>query len=112
MRFHGADIIDPVNLTGLAGVNTTHDLIPLFRYNFRQDISNYLSELKNTTMKSLKDLIDFNIQHADKEFHPKYSPNQNLFIAIENQINITANDYATLLNKTRQMNGQFGIDAT
>ena len=112
MRFHGANIIDPVNLTGINDVNATRDLMPLFRYNFRQDISNYLSELENTTMKTLKDLIEFNIQHSDKEFHPKYSPNQNLFISIENQTNFTANDYELLLNKTRQINGPLGIDAT
>jgi hypothetical protein len=112
MRFHGADIINSINLTGLANVNTTKDLIPLFRYNFRRDISNYLSELKNTTMKSLKDLIEFNIQHSDKEFHSNYSPNQNQFLAIENQTNFTSHDYEILLNKTRQINGQFGIDAT
>ena len=112
MRLHGAEIIDPVNLTGHEDVDITRDLIPLFRYNFRRDISTYLSELANTTMRSLKDLIEFNIQHADRQFHPKYSPNQNLFISIENQSNFTANDYEILLNTTRQENGRLGIDAT
>ncbi len=112
MRFHGADIIDPVNLTGLNYVNITNDLLPLFRYNFRQDIIKYLSELKNTTMRLIKDLIDFNIQHADKQFHPEYSPDQNILISIENFTNFTANDYELLFNKTRQMNGRDGIDAT
>jgi hypothetical protein len=81
-------------------------------YNFRQDISNYLSELKTTTMRSLKDLIEFNIEHADKQFHHEYSPNQNTFISISNQTNFTANDYAILHNKTRGIDGEYGIDAT
>jgi hypothetical protein len=57
-------------------------------------------------------VIESNIQHADKQFHPKYSPDQNLFISIENQTNFTANDYTILYNKTRQMYGRDGIDAT
>jgi amidase len=112
MRFHGADIIDPINVTNLNNINITTGLLPLFYYNFRHDISNYLSELKNTTMKSLKDLIEFNIQHADKEFHSEYCPDQNLFISSENQTNFTSNDYKILFNKTRQMNGKYGIDET
>jgi len=112
MRFYGAEIIDPINVTNLGDLNLTTTLLSLFSYNFRHDISNYLSELKNTTMKSLKDLIEFNIQHADKEFHSEYSPNQNYFLSIENQTNFTANDYEILFNKTRQMNGPDGIDAT
>lgn len=112
MRFHGVDIIDPVNLTNLANVNITTGLIPLLSYNFRCDIEKYLSELKNTTMKTLKDLIEFNKEYADQEFHPKYSPDQNLFISSENQTNFTAHDYEILFNKTRQMNGRDGIDAT
>jgi hypothetical protein len=39
-------------------------------------------------------VIESNIQHADKQFHPKYSPDQNLFISIENQTNLTASNYA------------------
>ncbi len=112
MRFHGATIIDPVNVTGIDDTNIINDMFSLMSYNFRQDISNYLSELKNTTMRSLKDLIEFNIKHADKEFDHEYSPNQNTFISIENQTNFTANDYADLYNKTRQTGGRYGIDAT
>ncbi|CAF4806362.1 unnamed protein product [Rotaria sp. Silwood1] len=111
MRLHGAIIIDPVNINGVGDKNIINNLESLFRYNFRHDISNYLSELKNTTMKSLRDLIDFNIEHADQQFHDKYSPNQNRFISSETQKNFTANDYANLYNKTRQFGGQYGIDA-
>jgi hypothetical protein len=35
MHFHGADIIDPVNVTGIDNIDIEKDLIPLFRYNFR-----------------------------------------------------------------------------
>ena len=111
MRFHGAQIIDPIDLIGLKNVNETEDLLPFCRYNFRQDIENYLSELKNTTMKTLKDLINFNIQHADKIFHSEYSPDQSLFLSSENQ-NLTAQDYEVLFNKTRLSYGKNGIDAT
>ncbi|CAF0969493.1 unnamed protein product [Rotaria sordida] len=112
MRFYGAIVIDPVNVSGIGDKNLLNDLVSLFRYNFRHDISNYLSELKNTRMKSLRDLIEFNIEHADQQFHDVYSPNQNIFISSDMQRNFTANDYANLYNKTRQFDGQYGIDAT
>ncbi|CAF3217259.1 unnamed protein product [Rotaria sp. Silwood2] len=38
----------------------------VFHYNFRHHISYYLSELENRTMKSLRDLIKFNIEHTDQ----------------------------------------------
>jgi hypothetical protein len=111
MRFHGADIIDPVNVTGIGDRNISNDLTNLFRYTFRHDISNYLSELKNTTMRSVKDLIDFNIKHSDQEFHKEYSPDQNIFLSVENLTNMTADDYATLYNKSCETYGHHGIDA-
>jgi len=112
MRLHGANIIDPVNLTGVGDLNIMQDAQLLFSYNFRQDISNYLSELKNTTMRSLKDLIEFNKKHADTEFDHDYSPDQNVFISSEKLTNFTADDYAKLYNKSRQLGGRDGIDAT
>jgi hypothetical protein len=112
MRLHGADIIDPVNVTGVDDKHITDDLTHLFRYTFRHDIANYLSELKNTSMRSIKDLIEFNIKHADQEFNHEYSPDQNMFISAENLTNFTANDYESLYNKCRERYGRNGIDAT
>jgi hypothetical protein len=112
MRLHGATIIDPVNVTGVGDPDILENMGTLLRYNFRQGIPNYLSELKNTKMRSLKDLIEFNIKHADKEFHSEYSPDQNVFISVENLTNFTAVDYAKLYNKTQQFGGKYGIDAT
>ncbi|CAF1026190.1 unnamed protein product [Adineta steineri] len=111
MSIHGATIIDPVNITIADDDTITDDLQSLASFNFRDDIINYLSELKNTTIRSVKDIIKFNIEHADKEFHPEYSPNQNVFISIENKTNMTTNDYIKLYNKTRLIGGRDGIDA-
>ncbi|CAF1038925.1 unnamed protein product [Adineta steineri] len=111
MSIHGATIIDPVNITIIDDDTLSKYIESLASYNFHDDIINYLSELKNTTIRSLKDIIKFNIEHADKEFDSKYSPNQNTFISVENKTNMTNNDYMKLYNKTRLIGGRNGIDA-
>ncbi|UJR07681.1 hypothetical protein I4U23_011967 [Adineta vaga] len=112
LRFHGAIVIDPVNVTGLDDENLISYLKDLMTYNFRKDLRNYLSELENTNIRSLKDIIEFNLQHVDEEFHHEYSPNQQIFVLAEDHMNMTADEYAILYNKTREIGGKNGIDAT
>ncbi|CAF1112988.1 unnamed protein product [Adineta ricciae] len=112
LRLHGAIVIDPVNVTGLDDENLTNYLKTIMSYNFRKDLRNYLSELRNTSIRSLKDIIEFNNEHADKEFHEEYSPNQDVFLTAENRTNLTADQYAALYDQTQHMGGRDGIDAT
>ncbi len=111
MRSHGAVIVDPVNITGLNNSQMFDDLWSLFLSTFPEDISNYLAELSNTTIRSLTDLIEFNLNHTDEEFHPQFAPNQIIFELSNNLANLSYVNRSSLLNKTRIWAGELGIDA-
>lgn len=111
MREHGAMVINSVNVTGADDHKIHDDLWSLFLTTFRQDIENYLSELSNTSIRTLNDLIEFNLHHTDEEFHPLFAPNQHVF---ELSNNVTKSSYinqSSLVNKTRLWGGRLGIDA-
>src|ERR1700722_4645201 len=110
MRSYGAIIIDPVDITDIDNFQTVgDDFLSLLCMNFHKDIANYLSELTNTTMRTLNDLIKFNLNHANEEFHPEFASNQYLF-ELSNNTTFSYNDQQRLLNKTRRWGGQLGID--
>jgi hypothetical protein len=111
MRSHGAIIIDPVNITNIDDNKSFVHLWSLLLINFREDIASYLSELRNTTIQSLDDLIQFNSNHSDEEFHPQFAPNQRIFEMSNNYTKLSSVNHSRLLNKTRQWGGQLGIDA-
>ena len=111
MRSHGAIIVDPINITEIDNRQMWDYWWTLLLLAFHEDIANYLAELSNTTMRSLADLIEFNLNHADKEFHPEFAPNQYVFELSNNLSNLSSINQSRLLSKTRQWSGQFCIDA-
>lgn len=111
MRSHGAIIVDPVNISAMNNERIFDELWSLFLITFPGDIAKYLAELNNTTMRTLTDLIEFNLNHTNEEFHPQFAPNQQLF---EWSINLTKLLYVnqlSLLNKTRIWSRELCIDA-
>jgi hypothetical protein len=89
-----------------------NDLFSLFLMTFSEDIASYLAELSNTTIRSLIDLIEFNLNHTNEEFHPQFAPNQQVFEWSNKFTNLSYVNQSSLLNKTRLWGGQLGIDAT
>lgn len=61
----GAVIIDPVD-TGDPFAYFDHEFTVLL-YEFKVDIANYLATLGGTRMRTLADLIAFNLEHCDEE---------------------------------------------
>ncbi|CAF2419142.1 unnamed protein product [Rotaria sp. Silwood2] len=112
MRLHGAIIIESVNFTSNNDSQMFDDLWSLFLITFPKDIANYLMELRNTTMRSLTDLIEFNLNNTDEEFHPLFAPNQYIFELSNNFTKSLSMNQSSLLNKTRLWGGQLSIDAT
>ncbi len=111
MRSHGVIVVDSVNITDIDNDQMYNDLWSLFMITFPEDIANYLAELSNTTIRSLTDLIEFNLNHTDEEFHPQFAPNQLVFEWSNNLTNLLSVNQSSLLNKTRLWAGQLGIDA-
>ncbi|CAF0897399.1 unnamed protein product [Rotaria sordida] len=111
MRSYGAKIIDSVNFTDINDHQMFDDLFSLFLITFPEDIANYLMELSNTTIRSLNDLIEFNLNHTNEEFHPLFAPNQDIFELSNNFTKSLYMNQSSLLNKTRRLGGQLSIDA-
>jgi amidase len=61
----GATIVDPADIPNVNDVGGPELTVLLFE--FKADIAAYLSELSNTSMRTLADLIAFNDAHADQE---------------------------------------------
>ncbi|KAK9710393.1 hypothetical protein K7432_008442 [Basidiobolus ranarum] len=110
----GAIIIDHADLPtadqiadtsyGLGGVEAT-----LLNYEFKQDIKDYLSNLKRQCpMKNLADLIQYNKDHADKEM-PLFK--QEAFETAQNTTGLDDPFYKETLRLNRELSGPSGIDA-
>jgi len=65
MKSLGAVVIDPIEIPHAFDVFDDEFTVLLFE--FKVDVRNYLSELKNTEMSTLRDLIQFNNQHKSTE---------------------------------------------
>ena len=111
MRSHGAIIVDQVNITDVNYDEMVNDWWSLFMITFPEDMANYLAELSNTTMRTLADLIAFNLNHTDQEFHPQFAPNQRVFEWSNEMVNLSYANQSSLLNKTQQWSREFCIDA-
>jgi hypothetical protein len=111
MRSHGVIMVDSVNITGIDNHRMYDDLWSLFLITFPEDMATYLADLSNTTMRSLNDLIEFNLNHTEEEFHPQFAPNQLVFEWSNNLTNLLSVNQSSLLNKTRVWARELCIDA-
>jgi amidase len=102
MKDLGAIVIDPVEIPGVFDVFDAELTVLIFE--FKVDLHRYLAELKNTSMRSLADLIDFNDSHADQEM-PWFG--QELFLLAEDTDGLHDPVYkdALRLEKTVMING-------
>jgi amidase len=65
MRNAGATIVDPVDTGDPFAWNEAEFIVLL--YEFKHDIEAYLATLSHTSMRTLGDLIQFNIDHCEQE---------------------------------------------
>lgn len=83
---------------------------------FYNDIAAYLSELNNTDIRSLEDIIQFNIDNAGSEgglpnFHPAFISGQDGFYASVKTKGIMDDTYWQALEFCRRTTREEGIDA-
>lgn len=70
MREAGATIVDPVTLPGAAALRSSEDELTVMLYEFHDGIDRYLAaraEATGSGPRSLDDVIEFNLEHADAE---------------------------------------------
>jgi amidase len=107
LKKNGAVLIDPIIIDSLGQFDDSEGTVLL--YELKADMAAYLKHRgPNTPFHTLKDLIDFNEKHADKEM-PYF--NQELFLEGEEKGPLTEKEYIDALEKNHRLTREEGIDA-
>ena len=108
MKKQGATVIDPAEIETLGKFDKTELLV--FMYELKANLNSYLAALgPNATVKTLKDIIDFNERNRHKEM-PYFG--QDLFLKAEAKGPLTEKAYLDALENNHQLARTEGIDAT
>src|SRR5437870_4686082 len=102
----GATVIDPANIPTQGKFDDT--VLEVLLYEFKCDLNFYLASLgSRAPVRSLKEIIDFNEQHRDREM-PYFG--QDLFIKAQAKGPLTDKAYRAALAKNHRMSRKEGID--
>jgi amidase len=107
MKALGAVIVDPANIPHVGRYDDTENTV--LQYEFKHGINAYLASLgPNAPMKSLKDVIAFNEQHAAEEM-PYFA--QEIFLQSQKRGPLTDKKYLAAFARNRRLSRTEGIDA-
>src|SRR5262245_11696477 len=103
----GAEVIDPANIDSMKNIADAE--MEVLLYEFKSNLNTYLASLgPKPAAKNLKEVIEFNEKHADREL--QYF-GQELFIQAEEKGPLTDAKYLEALRKNQQLAREQGIDA-
>jgi amidase len=102
----GAVLVDPVVLPNAGKYDDTEGVV--LRYEFKADLAAYLATRTGPVPRSLRDLIEWNTAHADREM-PWFG--QELFEQSEEKGPLTDKVYREALARNRRLSRDQGIDA-
>jgi amidase len=108
MRQLGAEIIDPADIPTAEQISSTEAELTVLLFEFKADLNKYLSELTNTRIRTLEDIIEFNNKHAEEELH--YF-GQELLLKAQATTSLDDPTYLAALAETHRLSRQEGIDA-
>ena len=107
MKKQGATLIDPADIETFGNFDESELLV--FMYELKADLNAYLARLgPGAPVRTLKDIIDFNDRHRQKEM-PYFG--QDLFLKAEAKGPLTEKAYLDALQKNHQLARTEGIDA-
>lgn len=106
MRQQGAEIVDPANIPSYSKISEPENEALLWE--FKADLNAYL-EARGASVKSLKDVIDFNQRNASREM-PWFGQDQ--MIKAEAKGDTNSRPYRDLVTRLNRLAKQEGIDAT
>jgi len=107
MKREGAVMVDPADLPSFGKFDDSEEQVLL--YEFKSDLNAYLASLGPAiTVRSLRELIEFNERHREREM-PYFG--QDLFIKAEAKGPLSSKEYTDALDKTRRLARTEGIDA-
>ncbi len=108
IREQGAEIIDPANIPTAKQIAASEAEMKVLLFEFKADLNNYLSTVKNSSVHSLEEIIRFNEQHAEQEL--KYF-NQDLFLMAQKTTTLDDPEYLAALAENHFLAKKDGIDA-
>jgi amidase len=107
MKASGAEIVDPADVPTAGQFDDSE--MEVLLYEFKSDLNAYLGALgPRAQVRSLKDVIEFNERHRDKEM-PYFG--QDLMIRAEAKGPLTSKSYLDALKKDHKLSRDEGIDA-
>jgi len=101
----GAVLVDPADIPTTGKFDDSE--LEVFFYEFKADLNKYLAGLKNSQVKTLKDVIEFNEKNRDREM-PYFG--QELFIKAQAKGPLTSPKYLQALKKNHLLSRTQGID--
>ncbi len=107
MKQQGAVVIDPVEIASEGKFDDSE--FDVLLYEFKAGLNSYLKGLgPNAPVRTLKDIIDYNEAHKDKEM-PFFG--QDIMIKAQAKGPLTEKAYLTALAKDQKLSREQGIDA-
>ena len=107
MRDAGAILVDPVELPSFDTFNADQSEIIVLIYEFKRDLNAYLASRSGVPVRTLADVIQFNLEHADKEL--KFFGQELMELAQSEAFSEA--EYQEALVRGPMLAGEQGIDA-
>lgn len=107
LRALGAEVIDPVNIPTAKRMDTSNSEITVLLFELKAGLNKYLAELVSSPVRTLEDIIAFNIEHAEEEL--KYF-GQELFLRAQETTSLEDSVYLTALLENQRLAREEGID--
>ena len=108
IRRLGAEIIDPADIPTAQQISSSKAELTVLLFEFKADLNKYLSELTNTQIRTLEDIIEFNNKHVEEEL--QYF-GQELLLKAQAATALDDPTYLTALAEDYRLSRQEGIDA-
>jgi len=107
MQEQGAIIIDPANIFTSEQMAASESEMTVMLYELKADMHTYLSDLEQSPVHSLQDIIDFNREHADEEM-PFFG--QDIFEQAQQTPGLDDPRYQNALAENHRLSREEGID--
>ncbi len=105
MKQAGAEIVDPADIPTIGKFDDSE--LTVFLYELKADLAAYLARRGNSSIKNLKDVIDFNERNRAQEM-PYFG--QDIFLKSELKGPLTTKEYLDALAQNHQLSRAEGID--
>ncbi len=105
MKRAGAEIVDPADIPTIGKFDDSE--LTVFYYELKADLASYLARRVSSSVKSLKDVIEFNERNRGREM-PYFG--QDIFLKSEQKGPLTSKEYLDALALNHQLSRVEGID--